>query len=177
MNIHPELAAGLKWGSHLPALAACFSASIGSIVEVGVGHFSTPFLHALCAPASRALFSIEDDNQWAEPFQQAYSAGSHYFLIGDYDEILPNFVDAYRLKPFGFAFIDNSPGGERRARDLKVLLPVSQFVIVHDYMDENVDHIAPLIRGFEHHVLTRYAPPTLVVANRSYSLPDIISSF
>lgn|GEM_PF-4029322 len=177
MNIHPELAAGLKWGSHLPAIAACFSASIGTVIEVGVGHFSTPFLHALCAPASRELYSIEDDVEWARPFQDFYSTPSHHFLFGNYDELLPAFVDSHRMLPFGLAFIDNSPGGARRAKDLSVLLPVSRYVIVHDYMDENVEHIAPLIHGFEYHVLTRYAPPTLVVAGRGSQLPDILGSF
>jgi hypothetical protein len=81
VNIHPELEAGLKWGSHLPSLAACLASSRGPVIELGVGHFSTPFLHAYCAsfdlldPAQQRicfhwtnlqpLFSEENQKKWS----------------------------------------------------------------------------------------------------------------
>jgi len=40
-------------GTHLPALLACVSRTAGGVIELGVGHFSTPILHAVCEAAGR----------------------------------------------------------------------------------------------------------------------------
>lgn len=177
MNIHPELAAGLKWGSHLPAIAACFSQSIGPVLEVGVGHFSTPFLHALCLPAGRTLISVEADSEWGQPFKDKYLNPGHEFILGDYYAELTKLTKTFQPLPFGLSFIDNSPGGMRRAQDFATLLPFSRYLVVHDYEQENVECIEPLLAGLEYHVMRAYSPPTLVVASCGATLPLVISSF
>ena len=152
----------LAWGSHLPPLFACLAASSGPVLEVGVGHFSTPILHAYCMAAYRNLFSVEDHAEWYSEFRTKYQRSGHEFITGDYSVVVPEMA---KLK-WGVAFIDNSPGGKRRADDFTSLISSADFVVVHDYHGENEEAIQPLITVG--HILWKvfgdYSPPTLVAS-------------
>jgi hypothetical protein len=64
------------------------------------------------------------------------------------------------------AFIDNSPGGERRRKDFEFFIKLADFVVVHDYEKDNEEHIFPVLAGVKHKYVTRtYEPPTLVASN------------
>lgn len=153
-----------EWGSHLPAVLACFAVTEGPVLELGVGHCSTPALHALCGAALRPLVSVEQDRDWHDLFKGKYESPSHQFLCREYDDAVP-FLCA---RQWCVALIDNSPGGERRKRDFEALIQCCEFVVVHDYWKENEEAIAPLLNGLNWHVCKDYEPPTLVAsANRS----------
>lgn len=151
----------LAWGSHLAPLMACLGASTGPVLELGVGHFSTPILHAYCVASDRKLISVEDHLEWFEGFRQKYECDGHQFIMADYAVIVPELA---RTKQFGVAFIDNSPGGQRRADDFTSLITVSDYVVVHDYHGENEEAIFPLIKpgSVSFKVYSDYMPPTLV---------------
>lgn len=148
----------LMWGSHLPVLAACVTMTTGDVLELGIGHFSTPFLHTLCAALRRQLVSVEADANWLEKMPLGRSQ-HHRMLVGDYDVIVPELAN----RRWSVTLIDNSPGGPRRSKDFKTLLPVSEFVVVHDYHRDNEEAIAPLLSGKYYAVSKLYEPPTLVV--------------
>lgn len=153
----------LAWGSHLAPLIACISVSSGPVLEVGVGHFSTPILHALCIGLRRDVVSVESDKEWHDEFAAIYRGPDHMFTCGDYDTLIPELAG----DRWGVSFIDNSPGGERRKKDFASLLPVSEFVVVHDYHGENLDAIQPLIdanKAIHGRVFNKYNPPTLVAS-------------
>lgn len=156
-----------EWGSHLPCLLACLAATDGPVLEVGVGHFSTPALHAFCAASHRHLVSVDDHVEWVEEFRNRYMNAGHQFIAGDYDKVIPTLA----MDRWSVVLLDNSPGGPRRATDLNLLLPYSEFVVVHDYHRENVEHIQPIINGYYFHVSKTYQPPTLVVS-KLRSMPE-----
>lgn len=56
------------WASHLPLLTAACTATTGPILECGAGLYSTPVLHALCAPTGRLLVTAESDATWLNRF-------------------------------------------------------------------------------------------------------------
>lgn len=151
----------LAWGSHLPALLCAVGASAGAVIELGVGHFSTPALHALCGAMGRKLVSVEADAKWRAEFQGKMQGPMHEF------KSTPSATGQW-----GCAFIDDSPGGIHRASMFLLLAPLSQFVVVHDYHMENEEAIGPLLVGFKFHVTKSYQPPTLI-ASRS-ELPESI---
>lgn len=157
----------LAWGSHLAPLMACLGASRGSVLELGVGHFSTPILHAYCIVAKRVLISVEDNLEWFDGFRQKYECDGHQFIREDYAAIVPELA---RTKQFGVAFIDNSPGGQRRLDDFVSLIPVSDFVVVHDYHGENEDAIGPRLKALSYAKCTEYMPPTLIASR--WDLPE-----
>ncbi len=154
----------LAWGSHLPALLACVGASHRQwILELGIGHFSTPALHALCGALNKKLISVEEDPKWRDEFSPKFSSPWHDFYCKSYQDAL----DSLRMDQFTFGtvLIDNSPGGNRRLDDFKAVLPFSEFVVVHDYHLENEDAIGPLLNGLNHHITKTYGPPTLVASD------------
>lgn len=155
------------WGSHLPALVAAVGASTGPVVELGVGHFSTPALHAMCAALGRVLFSVEQDPARARKFVRMDSR-FHKTIVSEYAAFL---ADDTQPNRWGVAFIDHSPGGASRAEAFRLLIPRASYVVVHDYHLENEDHIAPLLVGLKSvYVTTHQQPPTLI-ASRDYELP------
>lgn len=156
------------WGSHLPALLACIGATTGPVLELGVGHFSTPALHALCGAMKRILTSVEDSPEWLDEFQAKYHTLSHDFHRGPYLSTLSAYAQHWSV-----AFIDNSPGGKNRADCFDALIEVSDYVVVHDYWQDNEEAIAPLLTGIKHHTTKTYPPPTLV-ASMKLPIPESI---
>lgn len=163
----------LAWGSHLPTLFGALGASRGPVLELGVGHFSTPALHAYCGAAGRQLISVDDNAEWFALFKDKYQVGNgayeHGFIFGPYDEIVPRLCN----QEWGVVFIDNSaPGlssGARRAKDFALLVPHSDFVVVHDAQveAENYQAIRPLLVDTDgSHLSTAYFPHTLIVSQR-----------
>ena len=49
----------ITWGSHLPILIKLVGETTGDILELGIGLYSTPFLHWSCFPNKRKLVSYE----------------------------------------------------------------------------------------------------------------------
>ena len=145
----------LKWGSHLPAIGACLAVTTGSILEFGCGHFSTPFLWQYSRASGRPFVSLEKDREWGERFNGT-------LIVQDYVETVR---DSFASKRWSVVLIDNSPGGEARLELFILCLPISEFVVVHDYHMENSDAIDPYTVDLKmRHVFNRYEPPTLVAS-------------
>lgn len=156
-----------SWSSFMPALLACVGATSGGVLELGVGHFSTPALHALCGEMGREmgrdLVSVEENEEWFNRFELLFVCYWHKFHHSDYNSILP-MLSRWN---WSVAFIDHSPGGKSRADAFKALLPVSEYVIVHDAQEgeENWEHLKPLlVEGVKWHVTKTYHPHTLVAS-------------
>ena len=150
----------LKWGSHQPALMACVAATIGPVLEVGIGHFSTPLLSAYCRNADRKLISLEKNDVWFCAFAQAEGKNHRVIKVDDYAAS----VASYMQHEWSVCFIDNEGGGQARACLFALALPKCQFVVVHDYHRENEEAIGPLLSGVSHFVTNTYEPPTLVAS-------------
>jgi len=153
----------LAWGSHLAPLMGCLGATVGDILEIGIGHFSTPVLHSYALASRRMLVSVEEDPEWFHMFRGRYECSEHKFLHGRYAELVPELAK----QEWGVAFIDNSPGGQRRADDFSSLISKSKLVVVHDYYDENEHSIKPLLNGIVWRVYTDYQPYTLVASRNT----------
>ncbi len=164
MNVHETNKNEVAWTSWMPALGYALAASTGLVLEIGVGHFSTPFLHEYCKAAGRRLVSFEDNDDWMGEFKD-FNSETHELCVGTYDETTKKF-DKMEV---GVVFIDNSPGGEARLKPFKRFLPISKFVVVHDYHRENEEAIKPLLEGVNYKIFNDYEPPTLL-ASKSHKL-------
>jgi hypothetical protein len=154
----------LAWGSHMPALLACIGATTGPVLEIGCGHFSTPALYALCFAAGREFVSIEQDLEWAKKFRGVTHTDSYEHTL-----------NALARHRWSVVFIDHSPGHGKRVEAFKQFMPVSEFVVVHDYHLDSEETISPLIQPLSvfHHVTRTYQPPTLV-ASLTHATPNSI---
>lgn len=147
-----------NWDSHFPAILACLAVTKGDVLELGIGHNSTPQLHAYCVSSNRYLRSIERSPEWFGQFTHLQTQG-HDLILSDY---------AAPPGQFGWSvvFIDQSPGGEERARSFREYIDSSEYLVVHDYWRENEAAIAPLLAGCNFHVCRKYEPPTLVASKK-----------
>jgi len=112
------------WSSHLPVLAKVLRVTKGSVLELGMGIFSTPFLHWMClADGRRELFSYESNERYFKE-QRLFSRGFHKIeLVKDWDKID---ID----KPWCVAFIDHE--AERRKIEIRRLSWHARYLVVHD---------------------------------------------
>lgn len=169
MTIPPDMQAATQWQSHLPALLACIAVTDGPVLELGVGHFSTPHLHAICGALNRMLISVEPDDVWREEFSR-YTSGLHNFMASYTGLNVPGFI-----WHFGVSLVDHSPGGANRAAAFKAFIELSDFVVVHDAQKdaENFQHIEPMLAGLNWHLCTGYFPHTLC-ASKTRQIPEVL---
>lgn len=156
MEIHHTQKNEVAWSSWLPALGYALAASEGPVLEIGIGHFSTPFLHEYCKANGRVLCSVEGSLDWRNPFQARYSCKDHPFFLDT--KWLPDWED------WGVVFIDDSPGGENRANHFRGFMNKADFIVVHDYWRDNEEAIKPLLEGVNYKVYSDYEPPTLIAS-------------
>lgn len=152
----PEVA----WSSYMPTLGYALGASGGPILELGVGHFSTPFLNSYSLATERQTFSVEENRFWGEMFIDMGHL-FHQVIISPYSA-KDGRIEA--VQKWGVVFIDSSPGGRARADLFSRFIDKSEFVVVHDFHRENEEAIRPLLRGRQYQVHDRYNPPTLIAA-------------
>ena len=114
-----------NWGSHTVVLLKIFEISQGPVLEMGIGVFSTPLLHALCKRDNRLLVSYDNDAAYINAHRGFITDGHQLTLVKDWDKI-----DIQSTK-WGMAFMDHGPG-DRRVEDTKKLANIAQFVVVHD---------------------------------------------
>lgn len=163
----PEMETAIKYQSHLPALLACIAVTEGPVLELGVGHFSTPHLHALCGAMNRNLISIEPDQVWRDEFAARYTGSRHGFTS--------EWMVLRDKGRWAVAFIDHSPGGANRAAAFKALIECSEFVVMHDAQKEaeNFQAVEPMLAGLNWHLCTSIFPHTLV-ASKTRTIPEIL---
>lgn len=160
-EIHETNKNEVAWTSWLPALGYALAKSTGPVLEIGMGHFSTPFLHEFCKGADRHLTSIEDNADWYYQLVDKFSGGNHSTYLATSYEAAFKELTGNRI---GVVFIDNSPGGEARSEPFRRLLPHCDYIVVHDYHRENEEAIKPLLQGVNHKVYADYDPPTLLAS-------------
>lgn len=72
------------WATHVPALTACLAATTGPVLEVGAGIWSTPILHAACAPTRRHLLTMEGKPEWLARFLPMATPWHELRAVGDW---------------------------------------------------------------------------------------------
>ena len=115
-----------RYGTHLPCLMKAMEKTTGDVLEIGIGVFSTPFLHYRCLLDNRKLVSYENYLSWYKFFagRYGYNYGTH--------EI--NFIEKYSdipVKFYDIVFIDQTPDWSRHEEAIK-FANNAKIVIIHD---------------------------------------------
>ena len=115
-------------GSHAPILASAVAVSSGTILEAGIGYYSTPLLHAMAAAMGRTLYSLDSDEAWIKTLRKKFLSAAHQIYMRME-------TDWNQKKPPGLMFIDGTEG--ERVHDVRIAkawqVPI---VVVHDTEDE-----------------------------------------
>lgn len=120
-----------NYGTHLGPLIKVMSLTNGDVLEMGMGFFSTPYLHYQCLLDKRHLTSIDNDHGWVKRF--AYGEFHQHKYEGPYHKLIyvENWDDADIEKPWDVVLMDHSPS-ERRKVDIKRLVNLAKYVVIHD---------------------------------------------
>ena len=120
-----------NYGTHLAPLITAVSKTTGDILEMGIGIFSTPYLHYQSLLSKRHLTSYDNDQGWVDKFATSGICG-HRYQGAHHDLIyVPNWDDAKIEQPWDVALVDHSPS-ERRVVDIKRLANFAKYIIIHD---------------------------------------------
>lgn len=119
----------IKYASHLPVLAKIVGKTKGPILELGIGIYSTPYLHWICFPKKRKLTSYENVEGWIRYFKDCRNDFHDIKLIDDWNKLE---IDQF----YDIALIDYEPGNQRHIAAKKLANNV-KYIILHDSEPEN----------------------------------------
>lgn len=102
------------WDNHRGLLWLSLEATNGSVLELGCGDGSTPYLQKYCT--ERELTSLDYNKEWADKFGATYVNDWNTVNLGSNISV---------------ALIDESPG-EHRKESINYLTNNAEIIIVHD---------------------------------------------
>lgn len=116
----------LRYGTHLPVLMQALGKSHGNVLELGIGTFSTPYLHWACERAGRRLVSMDNEARWTE-WAGGYEGPLHkVVLVEDWSQAA--IEENWR---WSVVLVDHSPS-ERRVEEIRRLANKAEYLVVHD---------------------------------------------
>ena len=152
----------LNYGTHLGCLIKAFSKTTGDILEMGMGVFSTPYLHYACMLSNRKLVSYENYQNWMNFFLK-------YNYKNENHEI--NFVEKYSDakidREWDIVLIDQTPDSSR-TEEIRRLKDKAKYIIIHDANKSNdrVTHYSEIYSLFKYKtVWTKDNNSTVVLSN------------
>lgn len=111
--------------SYLPILIKTLQHSVGPVLELGMGPFSTPLLHWLCFDMNRTLVSYDNNLEYFDS-NSAFADKNHLVLfVKEWDNAV--ITDRH----WGVVFLDQAPA-LRRKEDAKRLINNVDFLVMHD---------------------------------------------
>lgn len=141
-----------NYATHLGALIACVNKTKGDVLELGVGLFSTPYLHYACTGSKRKLLSLENDKGWLRHFKG--SNFMHFLYSNDYHQL--ELVDVYEDSPlidkeWDVVLVDQTPDLSRK-ETVKKLANKAKYIIIHDSnpQHERVYHYSEIYPLFKY---------------------------
>ena len=111
-----------QYGTFLPALIEVVTKSKGTVLELGMGIFSTPYLHFACK--NRQLVSYESDKKYYDWLKVFESENHQIHFVSSWDNV--DFSGT-----FSVALIDHEPTS-RRKMEIKRLAQNTEYIVIHD---------------------------------------------
>lgn len=140
-----------NYGTHLGPLTQLIPITSGPVLEMGMGFFSTPYLHYVCFHSKRHLTSYDNDKGWVKRF--ANSTFHNHKYQGPYHDLIyvDNWDDAKIERPWDIALIDHSPS-ERRIVDVKRIANRAKYIVIHDSNEKHEKdyHYSEIYPLFKH---------------------------
>lgn len=112
------------YGTFLPVLSRCLALTNGPVLELGMGLFSTLYLHWACFPDKRPLVSFESDPAYFAWFARFETDYHNLYLVQDWDQ-------AGIERPWDVALVDHAPA-ERRVVEAERLRRFTKYIVCHD---------------------------------------------
>lgn len=144
--------------THLAPLLTTLVNTVGPVLELGCGDFSTPLLHAACAPTKRYLLSAESCEPWFKLFLDLESDWHEFILV-------KNWAIVGCERHWSVVFVDHAPEGQRII-DIERLRGKTDIFVVHD-TEHGVYNYNKILPTFKYsYTCKRYPVWTTVVSDR-----------
>jgi len=125
----------LSYGTHLPCLIKALEKTKGDVLELGLGVFSTPYLHYQCMLSKRKLVSYENFKGWYKFFAVTHKYGNEYHDL----HLIDNYEKAPIEKQWDVVLVDQTPD-ESRKEAVKKLANLAKYIIIHDSNEKQERH-------------------------------------
>ncbi len=160
------------YGTHITPLITAVLNTSGTVIELGMGDFSTTILHTLCKHLNRKLISAETSKEWMNKFKDLETD----FHIFEYVPVYENTINEINPEKHlwnvigtgedlvGVVLVDNRPG-DRRKDDIERFAYRSQIVVVHDTEAKSYEY-EPSLKLYKYRLdYKRYNVYTTLVSN------------
>jgi hypothetical protein len=149
-----------RYGSHLPPLIKALSKTHGPVLELGMGFYSTPLLHAVCVAEGRQLVSLDSEPDFVDWGKQYATATHSVVCVRDWDQ-------AVIERPWDVVLVDHAPAN-RRAVEAARLAPWARYILIHDSNGryEYEYHLSAIYPLFKYRYdWTLLEPATVILSN------------
>lgn len=158
-----------QWSSHRLILEPLLdNITMRTIVEMGVGRFSTPNLVKRCYN----MISLENEVEWAETM--ARELDEYYNLWIDYQDTkdLSDRIEKYLHLAVDLLFVDHSGGPDRRQAVLKGMDCKIPYIVMHDFTEDDEAAISPHVQPTYQLFSTagKHFNPTAFYSNNRFAL-------
>lgn len=117
------------YGTHQRLLVRYMMQTIGPVIELGAGNYSTPILHEIAAAQGRHLTTVDNNPYWLNRFKIFENDGHALKLLQSWNDFQP--------ESYGLAFVDHAdPPSHPRWLQVQKLLPVAGVIVIHDTEDD-----------------------------------------
>lgn len=149
----------IKYASHLPVLTKIVENTNGPILELGIGVYSTTYLHWACFPKKRRLTSYDNTEKWTHYFRDCRSDFHDIKFIDDWDKLA---IDQF----WDIVLIDHDPSNQRGITARK-FANSAKYIILHDSEPESdstygYSEIYPLFKYRFNYTLYKKAHTTVL---------------
>lgn len=110
---------------YYPLLHKALESTDGGVLELGMGHGSTPLLNEYCKKNRRMLASFDYNEEWRSKFDNILHKLHTSELVLDWEKVYLNYPDASVI------FIDQSPGEERKVT-IERYKDTTGILVIHD---------------------------------------------
>jgi hypothetical protein len=116
-----------RYATHLPCLIKAMEKTKGPVLELGMGVFSTSYLHYQCILSKRKLVSYDNFKEWYNFFATRYGYQDKYHEL----IFVEDYKDAKIEKKWDVVLVDQSPDFSR-IETIKRLANRAKYIVIHD---------------------------------------------
>lgn len=155
------------YGTHIPLLASVVAtAPPGDVLELGVGHFSTPVLSMMCKAMGRTLFSLEEAGDWLYNVEDFRAHHHGISSVKDPYNWIPELNLITGSHHWSVVFVDHGRTNQDRMAALRYLQDKADFIVVHDTKNTWFAGVDDVLDSFKfRYDYCLMTPVTTVVSN------------
>ena len=118
------------YATHQRLLVKYMMDTVGPVIELGAGNYSTPILHEIAGSQGRHLTTVDNNADWLNRFKNFEWERHSLKLLSSWDDFTVT-------TEYGLAFVDHAdPPAHPRWLQVLKLIPTAGVIVIHDTEDD-----------------------------------------